>query len=648
MVSRAVKLYGTEAAEPPMRTLRAGPLTAELDNGALRYIRLGGTEVLRAIAFLVRDENWGTFTPSIENLAIAESGGGFTVAYRGTCADAARTLVYEARITGRPDGSLDFEVVAEPKTDVLTNRTGFIVLHPADLAGQPVRILHVDGSEELSRFPKQIDPRCPFRDIRAVSQEIAPGVRATCTMEGDAYEMEDQRNWSDASYKTYVRPLSKPWPYTLRKGETFSQSIRLAISGSVPAAASAAGERRARVTLGAAAGPLPAIGIGVPAEEAALALAAGDLLRRLGPRWLACEVDLRRDHGRPELERYRALAEATGAEVNLEVITRGSLDPRAELGALARAAAEAGLAPATISVFPAQDMKSVQPDAPWPEMPSFEQTYAAARAAFPDARLGGGMAAYFTELNRKRPPAAALDYVTHTTCATVHAADDRSVMETLEALPHQIASTRAFMGDLPYRVGPSQIACRENPYGRSTAPNPTSDRICLSRIDPRQRGLYNAAWCLAYLAACARGGLEAVALGAPTGAFGHIHSPADLAQPYYDAVGAAAVYPSFHVIAGLAPLSGARCLATETSPSAGLASLALRDGARTTLWLANLGECPVAVDLPPEVTGDGRIRRLDASGFEALTTQPDYLDGSDRLPAGPLMLDAYAVARITD
>jgi hypothetical protein len=187
MVSRAVKLCGTDLVDPPMRTLTAGPLTAELDNGALRYIRYGGVEVLRAIAFLVRDENWGTFTPTIEDLQVEETADGFSISYRGTCADAARTLVYDAGITGRPDGSLAFEVVADPRTDVLTNRTGFIVLHPADVAGQPVRILHVDGSEELARFPKLIDPRCPFRDIHAVTHPIAPGVWATCTMEGDAF-----------------------------------------------------------------------------------------------------------------------------------------------------------------------------------------------------------------------------------------------------------------------------------------------------------------------------------------------------------------------------------------------------------------------------------------------------------------------------
>ena len=42
-------------------------------------------------------------------------------------------------------------------------------------------------------------------------------------MEGDTFEMEDQRNWTDASYKTYVRPLALPWPYTLAGG---ASSIR--------------------------------------------------------------------------------------------------------------------------------------------------------------------------------------------------------------------------------------------------------------------------------------------------------------------------------------------------------------------------------------------------------------------------------------
>jgi D-apionolactonase len=48
MVSRATRLCGTDLVDPPMRTPKAGPLTVELDDGALRYVRFGEVEVLRA------------------------------------------------------------------------------------------------------------------------------------------------------------------------------------------------------------------------------------------------------------------------------------------------------------------------------------------------------------------------------------------------------------------------------------------------------------------------------------------------------------------------------------------------------------------------------------------------------------------------
>jgi hypothetical protein len=55
--SRAIKLFGTEILMPGGE---ARPhLTAVLDNGGLRYIRYRGVEVLRGIAYLVRDKNWG-------------------------------------------------------------------------------------------------------------------------------------------------------------------------------------------------------------------------------------------------------------------------------------------------------------------------------------------------------------------------------------------------------------------------------------------------------------------------------------------------------------------------------------------------------------------------------------------------------------
>jgi hypothetical protein len=126
--------------------------------------------------------------------------------------------------------------------------------------------------------------------------------------------------------------------------------------------------------------------------------------------------------------------------------------------------------------------------------------YDAARQAFPGVLVGGGMLSYFTELNRKRPPARNIDFVTHTTCPIVHDCDDRSVMETLEALPWVAETVRSFASGKPYRIGPSMLGMHDNPYGAAPMPNPENRRIAMALSDPRQRGLFGAAWNLGYAA----------------------------------------------------------------------------------------------------------------------------------------------------
>ena len=84
-------------------------------------------------------------------------------------------------------------------------------------------------------------------------------------------------------------------------------------------------------------------------------------------------------------------------------------------------------------------------------------------------------------------------------------ATTRTVTENLEALPHIIRSAAAFIHGKPYRVGPSSIGARDNPYGAAATPNPTNGRVALADMDPRQRGLLGAAWYLGYVAHMARG-----------------------------------------------------------------------------------------------------------------------------------------------
>jgi hypothetical protein len=217
------------------------------------------------------------------------------------------------------------------------------------------------------------------------------------------------------------------------------------------------------------------------------------------------------------------------------------------------------------------------------------------------------MLSFFTELNRKHPPQKLLDFVMNTTCPIVHAADDRSVMETLEALPFQVSTARTYFGECGYRVGPSAIGCRDNPHGATFTPNPHNLRVCLAKMDPRMRGLFGAAWTLGYIATFARTGINALTIGAPTGPLGIIYRKADYAQPYYDGLAAPAVYPAFHVISGLTRGAGAKLVDAACSDDQKVQCLAYRAEGGTTLWLANLTAERQQVQ---RVEDDGRERRI--------------------------------------
>jgi hypothetical protein len=646
--SRAIMLFGTEQAVAPPKVLRAGPLTAELENGNLRYIRHRGVEVLRAVAFLARDRNWATYGPIIEHLKVGQGPDDFTVSYDASCKDADQELRYRATITGRADGSLRFEAEGRAVTDFLTNRVGFIVLHPLDgVAGAPVEVTHTDGQVELARFPRLISPAQPLFDIRALAHEVVPGVRATCTMAGDAYEMEDQRNWTDASYKTYIRPLSKPKPYTLRAGEPIRHSVSLTFSGAPRAPAAPIGQG-VEVAVGGPSGrSMPRIGLWVPPAEAERSLAVAGQIRALGPSLLVGTLDLRDPAGGAALRHLRALAEALGAPVTLEIVLPNQRAPAEELGEAAAAVRAAGLGLEAVVPAPHEYLKSWQPQEQWPECPLLEEIYGATRAAFPGVLVGGGMLSYFTELNRKRPPVEHVDFITHATCPIVHDCDDRAVMETLEALPWVAESVRAFAPGTPYRVGPSMLGMRDNPYGAAPMANPGNRRVAMALNDPRQRGLFGAAWNLGYAARMADAGVAALTLSAPVGAFGLVYARTDFPQPWFDQRGAA-VYPVYHVIRGLAAAAGLPQLTTTISNGSAVQAIACRreDGG-TVLWLANLTGEPQRVSVTGLPAARGRVARLDFGGFAAATSGPDGLARTEvSQPVGPVGLDAYAVARL--
>lgn len=645
MPSSLIKRFGTDEPPAETRVLTAGPMTVELDAGNLRYIRYRGHEAIRAVSYVVRDRYWGTFNPVIKNFRVEESGDGFTVRYEAQCGDDTQQLRYEARITGAADGTLLFEGRGTALTDFLTNRAGFVVLHPVDgVSGHPVTVEHVDGRRVETRFPEVIDPKQPIMEIRALTHTVGPGLQVTCTMTGDTFEMEDQRNWTDASYKTYVRPLGLPHPYTLAAGAVFEQAVRVSFTGQ-PQATAGDGEAPVTLRLGGRQGLVPRIGMALEAGDVDAARAVADRLAPLAPPFLSGFLDLRRDRCDAALAGLEAVADRLGAALALEVVVPDDADPAAALADVAAAARDAGARLDSVAVSWAGDLDFVMPGAVFADSLPFDRLYAAARAAFPGVALGGGSPAYFTELNRKPPPFDRLDFVCHTTCALVHAADDRSVTETLECLPYLVTSARALFGNKPYRIGPATIGTRTSPFGSDPPGNPDSRRVTMTRRDPRQRGLLGAAWHLGYGARMAEGSVDSVILGAAAGDYGLVHHAGAGTAPWYDGTGG--VYPAFHVMRGLYAAAGAVRRATAVSRPREVQALAYEAADGLTLWLANLTGEPRDVVVEGADPAGAPVCRLDDDSFEACAAGPDGFAATEAAHGtSPLTLGPYAVARL--
>lgn len=642
--SRAVRLFGTDDSVDEPRTLKAGGLTAEFESGNLRYIKFHGIEIIRAISYIVRDKNWGTYNPKLSNLKIEETANSFRVSYEAETSDQNQIFRYTAVISGDSQGILRFEGKGKSITDFLTNRTGFVVLHPIEgVAGAPARIEHVDGSIVNTAFPALIDPVQPMMNLRAITHEFSKGVSVRCLMEGDTFEMEDQRNWTDASYKTYVRPLALPWPYTIPKGETLVQAVSLSVSGALNKQNGVGSSSIIKLELGEAISSVPPLGTALDPDDLDMAEVHHAELKGIGIDHVICHYDPRRGHNRSTLARQVELARSLGKEVWLEAIITRVDGWEDEVTSLGVDVAALGRPFSVIMLSPASDMKCTLPGSVWPPCPPADALFIHARKTFGSVMLAGGMFSYFTELNRKRPPVDHIDLVSFTTSALVHAGDDRSVTESLEAIPHIARSVTAISGMRPWVVGPSAIGMRDNPYGAEVAKNPHDIRQAMNRNDPRQRGLIAAAFDVGYFSHMAYGGAKAIALGGFVGPFGVLPTQTMWRKPYYDEAGG--VFPVYHIRKAIAEMKGAKLRILKSSRPRDVMGISAETLHGQVTLIANLTGSTQEINLD-NAFSKAKFVKLNAEHFIKATKDNLFFEKFQFDFTDNYKIDAYEVIKL--
>ncbi len=595
-----IRTFGSAERVAPGIPLSTGPVTLLLSDGDLRQLRFGGVEVLRRLSYPVRDKDWGTLAIVTVSEETRMRGAGLAHARAFRSADGSVEGTFDLDVAIAADGAVvTARIAVTALRDVQVNRCGFTLLHPlAGVTGEPMTVFHPDGGGTRTVFPDAIRPDQPARNVAGLAHDVR-GVAVDIRMTGDVFEMEDQRNWSDASFKTYCRPLSRPRPYRLAAGEVVRQGVRISLSGTPLAVGPG-------VVRGA--GRMPDMAI---AHEPGISSASAVP----GLEGMAMLLRVRADVG------AEALARAVPAvgELTLEVVLPAGMEAAAAFAGLARCCLAAGLAPARVVAAPEAYLASHQPEGPWPAGPGPDDLIGPLARAFPGVTAGAGCLTHFTELNRCRPDMAAAEFLTFGGSAIVHAADDISVVETLETLPEIFASARMLSEGKPIRLGLVGIGMRANPYGASVAANPELVRVPMAIADPRQDGLFAAAWAVGVLAAAAEGGIAGLALAMTDGPLGAVWSDG-------------AIRPLFHVIRAAREMAGADVTVERQG-----AVLMLTGGGR--MIAANIGGATAALT----AARGKRVRVLDADGFGAAAADPAWI-GGPAAQEGAVLLAPFAVA----
>lgn len=640
--------YGSAIELPERRTLRAGPLTAELEHADLRYVRVGEIEVVRRLYFAVRDRNWGTVEPRFTRFEIDDRGDGFRIELEAEHVDPATGVdfVWNGVIEGRPEGTIRYEMEGAPRAAFLRNRIGFCVLHPSELAGAPAWTDTPDGRVE-GFFPETISPHQPFLDMESITHAAGAHTTAEIRFEGDLFEMEDQRNWTDASYKTYSTPLRLPYPVEVLPGQEIRQAVTIEVFGEgsqIGETGSAGGD--ALTVDPSRSAPLPAFGFGAGGKRP---IAPEDVprLRALHPAYLHAEIDLGADDWRQRLAAAAERAAVLGTALNLSVVAR-----RTDDGGWADLAE--AIAPLPVAIVFAFPPMQEQVTFPRDDLATHPETIAAARAAFQSAnataRLGGGSRAFFTELNRAVDflPVRELDAVTFPLDPQVHAFDNLSIVECISAQTDVVRSARAMIGAKPLIVGPITLRQQWNPNATSAPPPPGPDELPAS-VDPRQLSLFAAAWTVGSLKRMTDEGVEAATYYEPTGWRGLIEQRDGLTRRDLFPSDPGQLFPVYHVFRALAEFRGGEAVWVTVPKPFEAEALALRAGGRMRVLVANLtaGDRETTLEgLPFEAA---RVHLLDETTYEAAGTDPAFLETAVELAPVEggtlrLRLRPYAVA----
>lgn len=621
---------GSDIGLSPLIMLKAGKLNCLYQGGAIRHITGGDNrEILRMIYPAVRDHNWGTVPGIISGEEIEEGEDFFSVRYecRYTSVDIDyQTSVY---IQGKRDNTLIFSMKGRALSTFKKNRIGLNILHPIrECAGRECQVLTPEGEAYQAVFPRLVSPHQPMKNIRFLSWSIEGKIRASLKFSGDVFEMEDQRNWTDASYKTYCTPLELPFPVRLERGETMAQQICL----SVELPAITPGHRNPnRVIV-----PDPEILTDFPA----LGLCRSTDIQKLFQKDLELIGNCGFDHYRIDLHLYHegwkdvlreGLEEAAGMGLKAEL---GLFFGEDFSGQLENFLAELSKYECRLARFLVFTREHINDDV------LSAAVFPVLKEVFGSSEAGTGTNANFAELNRQRPDTGLPDFLTWSVNPQIHAFDPLSLIENLSGQADTVVSARAFPGEKPVIVSPVTLKPRFNAVALTPEEEEATGDDFPDRFDPRQTSLFCAGWTLGSIKYLAESGAGSITYYETAGRGGIIpgQDPPWTRESF--PVDNGDFYPVYFLFRELLKLKEYRVRKSESSFPLQFSSLLLEGKNEQILILANHTPSRQRI-LFPEGKKMRNVWVLDEDTIQMLRLGKDPVQTS--APLSAVSLNPYAV-----
>ena len=397
--------------------------------GDIRKIKANGQEVIQRIYFAVRDEEWLNIPYILKNFTSTTTNSTTEIGYQLMFQKEFVNFEVNLSIT-LFDDLLTVEAHGRSTSDFMKNRIGLCLHLPVSLKGKTCKIFHSDSNVSSSVFPELVSPFQPFKNISGV-EYLSDTSLIHIDFQGDDFEMEDQRNWTDASYKIYSTPLDLPFPVQVKKGDTFYQKITISLTNNTT------NNRKNQYKQ-------PAIEYLLPVPQIGLQL-SNDFLA--GKRDYLAAMSLPFSHYRVDFHLYdnrwkKQIEEDVFflQKMNLPVyavLYFGAYCEKEIADFMAYVESHSrGLIIHSIVLLSSTEFVVSNEE--------LKYLSAVLRSKFPNTLIGGGTDANFAQLNRHRPNTESLDLLCYSIHPQEHASDELSLIENIQGQLDTVKTALSF------------------------------------------------------------------------------------------------------------------------------------------------------------------------------------------------------------